>query len=185
MSTLRENFFKNRGLAVNPLNEGLLETPVTPEQHLQPEKVEEMGGLETGLGVGLGTVAGVVGGIGAIALGIWAWNKGKEVANNVGDAIGSTLDVMAKNAKTARRNGKIQAMLKRFDGDQTFQQLVSALKATPYADPKATMKGRDAANAANKARKPNIKALKDYIESKLTPEEKGWLTAIYDAAQEG
>lgn len=178
MSTLKENFFKNRGLGVSPLAEGLL-PDVNPEQ---TEKIEEIGGLEIGLGVG----AGIVGGIGAIALGIWAWNKGKEVASNVGDAIGSTLDVMAKNAKIAKRNAKIQSMLKRFDGDATFQQLVATLKSTPYVDPRASSKVTDINNAkaANKARKPNIKALKDYIESKLTPEEKGWLTALYDAAQE-
>jgi hypothetical protein len=179
MSTLKENFYKNRGLSINPLVGGL-----TPEmQPEQPEKMEEVGGLEVGIGAGLG----VIGGIGAVALGIWAWNKGKEVASNVGDAIGSGLDTMAKNAKIARRNAKIQAMLKRFDGDATFQQLVASLKATPYSDPRdsAVAAKQRAAKDMNKARKPNIKALKDYIESKLTPEEKGWLTALYDAAQEG
>jgi hypothetical protein len=140
----------------------------------ESDKIEEISGLEIGLGAGLG----VVGGIGAIALGIWAWNKGKEVASEVGEAIGSGLDTMAKNAQTAKKNAKIQAMLKRFDGDATFQKLVSSLKATPYVD-----KYKTGAKDANNARRPNIKALKEYIESKLTPEEKGWLTALYDAAQ--
>lgn len=45
MSTLKENFFKNHGLFVNPLSEGLM-PGVQPEQHLQPQKVEEIGGLE-------------------------------------------------------------------------------------------------------------------------------------------
>lgn len=123
---------------------------------------------------GAGATAGVIGSVGLIALGIWAWTRGNEMVVNIGQEIGNALGNVADNAKIAKNNKKMQEMLKRFDGDANFQQLVASLKATPY-------KRND--NGANQQRSPNIKALKDYIESKLSPEERGYLTALYDAAK--
>jgi len=136
------------------------------------EEVEENGGEESFMENTLTEDAALVGqialGVAGGLAGLWMLIKGGSVVRNVLGAVtyelGKKLERKAKEAVTDRNKAIAVDIIKKFEGDD---KLAGMYKTLPAYSSSNTQK----ANTINKERTKQLKAIAEYIKTKLTPEE--------------
>ena len=107
---------------------------------------------------------GIVGGL----AGLWMLIKGgfvvKNVLGTVSYELGRSLERKAKQAITDRNKAVVSQIIKKFEGDD---KLIGMYKTLPVYSKSSTPK----ANITNNERTKQLKAIAEYIKTKLTPEE--------------
>ena len=135
-------------------------------------EMEETGGEEAFMENALTEDAALVGqialGVAGGLAGLWMLIKGGSVVRNVLGAVtyelGKKLESKAKEAITNRNKAIAVDIIKKFEGDD---KLAGMYKTLPTYSSSITQK----ANITNKERTKQLKAIAEYIKTKLTPEE--------------